>query len=77
MVEGKIGGKTCYYPLEIGRGNLAADVPGPLAGHTYRFDLVLTRRGADTPDGALEPGTLQTGLEVVPWVEMEETVIPF
>lgn len=77
VIEGTLEGRTCYYPLEIGRGAFAGDPPGVLPGRTYRFGLTLTRRGADDPDGALEPGTVITDLHVIPWVERNDIIIPF
>ena len=77
VIEGKLQGKTCYYPLEIGRGTWGVTPPGVLPGRTYRFDITLTRRGADTPDISLEPGTVQCSLSVTPWNERNDTVIDF
>lgn len=77
VIEGKIRGRTCYYPLAINRGDLAGDPAGILPDRTYRFDLTFTRIGAEDPDGALEPGTLQTGLSVTDWHGQDNTVIPF
>ncbi len=77
VIEGKMQGKTCFYPLEIGRGTWGVTPPGILPGRTYRFDVTLTRRGADTPDMSLEPGTVQCSLSVMPWNERNDTVIDF
>lgn len=77
VIEGALEGRTCYYPLEIGRGAFAGNPPGVLSGRTYRYSLTLTRRGADDPDGAIEPGTVITNLHVIPWTERGEAVIPF
>ena len=77
VIEGSIQGKTCYYPIEINRGAMATDPPGVAADRTYRFDLTLTRKGADSPDGFLEPGTLMARLAVADWQTQKDTVITF
>ena len=77
VIEGKLQGKTCYYPLEIGRAPWSVTPAGVLPGHTYRFDITLTRRGADDPDTALAPGTVHCTLGIIPWNDRSETVIDF
>ncbi|MBR1405708.1 MAG: hypothetical protein IJ578_02080 [Bacteroidales bacterium] len=75
VVEGKLQGKVCYYPLDIGRtpDSDAAVLPG----RTYRYDLTFTRRGSDDPEDSLEPGAVLSTLNVIPWTDRGETVIPF
>ena len=77
VIEGKIQGKTCYYPLAINRGTMTGDPAGILSDRTYRFDLIFTRIGAEDPDGALEPGALQTEISVTEWHGRDNIVIPF
>ena len=74
VIEGTLLGTTCYYPLEIGLENGRASV---LGNRTYQYDITLTRRGASDPDTPLQPGVMQTRLEVLPWKEPDPLVIPF
>lgn len=74
VIEGTLLGTTCYYPLEIGLENGRA---GVLGNRTYQYDITLTRRGASDPDTPLQPGAMQTRLEVLPWKEPDPLVIPF
>ena len=77
VVEGKVAGQTCYYPIEINRGAGAFYPPGIEAGKAYRFDLTFTRKGASHPDGALEPGTVKARLSVADWHTQKDSVITF
>ena len=77
VIEGKVQGETCYYPIEINRGSTAFNPPGIAADRTYRFDLTLTRKGTDHPDGALEPGTVLARLAVADWQAQKDSVITF
>ena len=79
VIEGKLTGETCYWPIEIGRGAWRpGDIrEGVAAGYCYRFDITLTRRGLPEPDGRLEPGDLDITWTASPWTEQPETVIPF
>ena len=77
VIEGKIQGQTCYYPVEINRGASVMGLPGVAADRTYRYDLTFTRKGTDHPDGALEPGMLRTRLSVADWQTQKDTTITF
>lgn len=77
VIEGRVEGETCYYPIAVNRGPSAFGQPGIAADCTYRFDLTLTRKGSADPDGALEPGTVLTRFSVVDWQTQKDTVITF
>ncbi len=69
VIEGKLEGRTYYYPLNVGRGALAAPdaPPGLVRGGHYRYDITITRRGSTDPDAAMETGAVEVRLLTDDW----------
>lgn len=51
VIEGKLDGKTCYYPIPINRDLYGEDTSGGI-GRNQRFvyEITLTRAGTESPD---------------------------
>ena len=68
VVEGKIMGKTYYYPVNL---------PGMERNTRYQIDLTLTRLGTTDPDVAAEGGMVTVRCEAAPWTEKKPATILF
>ena len=68
VLEGSIEGSTYYYPVEINRGAHALGKDGIGRNSRYRISMNITRKGADTPDTAVDAATAEVHLEIVPWL---------
>jgi len=58
VLEGSIGGTSCYYPVNL---------PRMLPGSSYQLDLTLTRMGSPSPDIPVESGTVLVQTDILPW----------
>jgi len=68
VVEGTIEGSTYYYPVDINRGTQLQGKEGIGRNNRYRISMDITRKGADTPDTAVDAATAEVHLEIVPWL---------
>ena len=51
VIEGKLNGKTCYYPIPVNRDLYGEDGSGGVGRNCrYVYDLTLTRAGTESPD---------------------------
>ena len=55
VVQGDIGGQTCYYPIAVNRPEFGYRSGRPGLGRNVRYcvNLSLTRKGSDSPEGDL------------------------
>lgn len=58
VLGGKVGPDACYYPVPLGPVN---------AGETYELNLILTRKGVESPEEPLQAGTVSVNSIVEPW----------
>lgn len=79
VVEGKIEGRTYYYPIDLDRGLLTPyGYPrGVAAGMEYRIDLGLTRLGSIDPDIPVSRESTVIRCETVGWKEKENEIIDY
>lgn len=62
VIEGKLEGETCYYPVVL----------GPVeAGTEHIFDFVITRRGTSGPDIPADSRMIRIRSRLVPWQETD------
>lgn len=80
VIEGEIGGRTYYYPINVNRKYFRADEGGSEGvsrNRHYSLDITLTRKGSLDPDTAVAPGTVKVRGLVTPWTEEEEETVVF
>lgn len=78
VVEGKIDGRTYYYPLDINRGISAGhNGNGIERGYSYVFDILITRRGSTDPDTPVVKGEIQVSVAVRPWQYAGDSIINY
>lgn len=70
VIEGKVDGNVCYYPIPVGDGVVRPGVE-------YIYDIEITRVGGKQPDVPIEEGVLQAGLEVKNWYEYPWEYVDF
>lgn len=68
VIEGKIGGDTYYYPIEINRDG---DGNGIERNCRYVFDIKITQTGLTDPEGSLDQKQIKTRMNIVKWEEKE------
>ena len=75
VIEGKIDGRTCYYPININR-----DMPsGTGVGRNcrYIFSVTLKSTGSSDPDTPVSPADIDISCIITPWDEKDNTGIIF
>lgn len=77
VIEGKLCGKTCYYPIDINRGRNTSGNPGIGRNTRYVYDIILTRAGTSDPDIAADATMVDINMSVRPWDERNEDEITF
>lgn len=88
VIEGKIRGHTCYYPLTVNRNEILGtmqDIAGDAvllgkgisAGRRYDYDITVCREGTDDPDKPVEGGMVRIEGRIVGWEEIENETIVF
>ena len=79
VIEGKILGKTFYYPININRnsGNQNRTGDGIFRSCRYVFDVTITRCGTNDPDIPADPSMIKINMMPEPWEEIDEDRIDF
>lgn len=77
VIEGKLCGHTCYYPIDINRGNDIQGRAGIGRNSRYVYDIILTRAGTSDPDIAADATMVDINMTVRPWNEQDEDEITF
>jgi len=74
VIEGKLGGYTYYYPIDLHDEN--SNVLS--ANNSFDIkDVTISRPGIDDPDGNIEKGTLWFRLTTEDWIARDTTGIVF
>lgn len=74
VIEGKIRGKTYFWPVNIGRENGGCGVE---RNCRYVYNIRITGKGSDSPDILPEEGSMETETEVSQWKEKDDCIISF
>lgn len=74
VIEGKINGTTCYWPININREEKGTGIS---RNCRYVFNIRLTRLGHTDPDIPIETEDAEIIMEVEPWEELEEYGVRF
>ena len=88
VIEGKIRGRTYYYPLVVNRGSNVGTVfweegkeeeldVGIRSGRIYSYDITICRSGTDDPDIPVEGGMVRIDGRIVGWEEKENERVVF
>jgi len=75
VIEGKIKGRTYYWPIDIGRDGRAPE--GIMRNCSYIYDVKITGKGSSDPDFAVRHEDAEISMEVRPWKECKDYVICF
>ncbi|MCD8206768.1 MAG: hypothetical protein LUD72_02415 [Bacteroidales bacterium] len=80
VIEGQIGGITCYYPIPINREEngvcFGTDGGGIGRNCLYEFNISLTRFGTSDPDIPVNKGDVVVNCRVLPFTEKDgQTII--
>ena len=73
VIEGKIGGETWYYPIDINRDGGS----GLQRGMSYHLDVTLTRKGVSDPDTPIGSEAARLTLSVLPWKAQPERLVTY
>ena len=74
VIEGKIEGRTWYYPINVNREDICwvEGTPGVERGRNYVYDVTIKRTGSLDPDVPVSVVEASVICEVLPWEEKEE-----
>ena len=75
VLEGKIDGETCYWPINIGRNDSGSTSEGIIRNHRYIYNVTITGKGSASPDIPAYSETFLAKMEVEKWEEKEEYAI--
>lgn len=73
VIEGKVSGKTYYWPIDISRG----PGKGISGGKSYIFDVKITRKGTTDPDIPVRTEEVNIRFEEEAWREKEGYTVGF
>ena len=74
VIEGRTGGETYYWPLEINRKDGASGIS---RNSRYIYDVRIRRLGQYDPDTTADPRSIDIMTEVKAWEEREEYGVRF
>lgn len=76
VIEGELEGRTYWWPIDINRAKGTSD-PGIHRNCSYVYDLVIRRKGSDSPDKTVGIQDMDMEMEVITWNEKEEYSVEF
>ncbi len=81
VIEGKIAGNLCYYPITINReeNGVCFGVDGTGIGRNclYTYDITLCRFGTSDPDTPVSADDVIINCSIEPWTEKDNETIKF
>ncbi len=75
VIEGRISGRTYYWPIDINRDT--DQEPGIWRNRRYAYDVKITRKGSTSPDVPVKPEDISINQEVTEWKEIKEYEVTF
>lgn len=72
VIEGKIGGITYYWPVNVARENGGSGIEADIR---YVYDITITGKGSGSPDILVSSEVMSSKMKVSEWEEKEEYVI--
>lgn len=75
VIEGKVEGRTFYWPININRSGPEGNGVG--RNCRYEYDITIRRKGSESPDFAIGIADIDINMEVKEWEEKEEYGILF
>lgn len=72
VIEGKIGSRTYYWPINAGRDNGGDGIESNIR---YVYDVTITGKGSDSPDIPVSSEVMDSEMKILEWEEKEEYVI--
>ena len=76
VIEGKMDGETCWWPIDINRGQ-DAEEPGIHRNRQYIFDMTLTGKGTSDPDIPIDTEKAEIKMEIRIWNEKDDYTVRF
>lgn len=77
VIEGRINGKTCYYPIPVNRSGEEDGRKGIGRNCRYVFDITLRSTGASDPDTPVMLEDADISFKIVPWDETDDSQVIF
>ncbi len=75
VIEGKVTGKTYYWPININRDT--EEDCGVQRGKCYSYDVTITRKGSSDPDIPVKAADITINQEIKPWTGKEGYEVTF
>ncbi len=75
VIEGKIRGRTYYWPININRDT--EYMPGIWRNCSYIYDIIITRKGSTDPDIPVSTENISINYSVKEWKEKEKYSVSF
>ena len=79
VIEGRINGKICYYPISINRPESGHCSGEPGIGRNCRFvyDITIKSTGSSHPETEVTPGTMEIKCSTINWEDKDNNDIIF
>ena len=80
VIEGKVDGKTFYWPVDINRGKkqgFEREGHGIDRGRRYVFDITITGKGVSDPDTPVSSDFIDINFKIKEWEEKEDYAVLF
>lgn len=80
VIEGRVDGKTFYWPVDINRNasdGTDSEEQGICRGRRYTFDITITGKGVSDPDTPVSSEYIDINFKIKEWEEKEDCVILF
>lgn len=75
VIEGRVEGTTCYWPVTVNRTGGEEDGIG--RNRLYIYDIVIRRKGSADPDTPVNISQAEFSMKTRPWNEKEEYRVTF
>ncbi len=74
VIEGRLNGRICYYPININRDTWNSGIS---RNRCYVYDVTIRTTGTSDPNTAITPMDAYITCNIVPWNEKENTGVIF